>query len=97
MAQTGLRDRIDAVDEQLTALFAERMAIAAEIGRYKRRHGLPVLDAARETQKLEAAAAGVPDELKASVRALDISSTLFSIISAVHPRQKGQTPPPFSY
>ncbi len=39
----ALRQRIDAVDDQLMELLARRMEIAREIGRLKERHNLPVL------------------------------------------------------
>jgi len=47
------RDRIDAIDDQLSALFKERMDVAAKIGEYKKEHGLPLTDPAREEQILE--------------------------------------------
>lgn len=48
----GLRASLDAVDADLVRLFEQRMALAAEVAAYKREHGLPVLDAAREAQVL---------------------------------------------
>lgn len=47
------RDKINAVDEKLVALFCERMRIAAGIAEYKKERGLPVLDASREAALLE--------------------------------------------
>ena len=58
------RQKIDKIDEEMTRLFAERMALSAQIAVYKREHGLPVLDAAREREKLEAIEEKLPDELK---------------------------------
>jgi len=46
------RKRIDEVDDELLRLFIERMSIGREIAAYKREHGLPVLDSAREKEKL---------------------------------------------
>ena len=43
-----LRHQIDDIDNQLVALFKERMRVAANVAEYKRENGLPVLDAARE-------------------------------------------------
>ena len=48
------RDRIDKIDDQLEALFMERMEVAAQVGAYKKEHGLPVQDSAREKQILAA-------------------------------------------
>ena len=39
------REKIDAVDEKLVALFAERMELSRAIAEYKKENGLPVLDA----------------------------------------------------
>ena len=36
-----LRDRIDAIDEQLVALIAERMGVVDEVVKTKQAHGLP--------------------------------------------------------
>ena len=44
----ALRARIDAIDEQLVELLRSRMAVCAQVGDYKRAHGLPALDAERE-------------------------------------------------
>ena len=61
------RDRIDAIDDQLTALFKERMEVAAKIGEYKKANGLPITDSAREKQILEDRTADA-GELKPHVR-----------------------------
>ena len=49
----GWRRRIDAVDEQLVRLLNSRSACAVEIGRLKRRLGLPVYSPEREAWILE--------------------------------------------
>ena len=59
-----LRERIDAIDAEIIALFNGRTDVAAEIGAYKREHGLPVLDAVREREKIESAAALAADDLR---------------------------------
>ena len=46
------REQIDAIDDQLLRLFKERMSLARQIALYKKEHNLPVLDTARETEKL---------------------------------------------
>ena len=50
---TKLREEINEIDEQIVELFKKRMAIAAGVAEYKKEHGLPVLDAARERALLE--------------------------------------------
>ena len=46
------RREIDIIDEQILDLFARRMDVSAQVAAYKKEHGLPVLDAAREREKL---------------------------------------------
>lgn len=57
-----LRTQIDAIDRQLTELFLQRMAVTQQVGEYKLRNGIPVLDVSREQQVLAAKAAMAPDE-----------------------------------
>lgn len=47
-----IRTEIDAVDAELTRLFVRRMELSGRVAEYKRRNGLPVLDSAREAEKL---------------------------------------------
>ena len=46
----SLRQQIDAVDERLVALLAERFRITRRVGRIKADRGLPPQDALREAQ-----------------------------------------------
>ena len=57
-----LRTQIDAIDRQLTELFLQRMAVTQQVGEYKLRNGIPVLDVSREQQVLAAKAAMAPNE-----------------------------------
>lgn len=59
----ALRQRLDEADRALFAAFDERMALSDKIGAYKRAHGLPVLDAAREGEKRARIAAAAPEGL----------------------------------
>ena len=70
MTLEELRARIDAIDAELIRLFSDRMNVAAEIAAYKKEHGLPVLDADRERDKLDRAEALAPEELREDVSAL---------------------------
>nr|WP_086940935.1 bifunctional chorismate mutase/prephenate dehydrogenase [Thaumasiovibrio occultus] len=63
-----LRDKIDAVDKQMVALLAERLALVAQVGEVKSQHGLPIYAPDREAAMLasrrdEAAQQGVPPDL----------------------------------
>ena len=53
-----LRQEIDSIDAQIFALFEQRLAVAKQIGAYKKEHGLSVLDYSREVKK---------DQVKTSV------------------------------
>ncbi len=72
-----IRERIDAIDDQIIALFRERMAATNEVAAYKGAHGLPVLDRARERQKLADVAEKVPDDLR------DYAIVLFNLLFEV--------------
>jgi chorismate mutase/prephenate dehydratase len=46
------RQEIDRIDGEILALFQERMHLAAQIGNYKKDHGLPIFQPQREEEKL---------------------------------------------
>ncbi len=69
-----LRHQIDDIDNQLVALFKERMMVAAGIAEYKRENGLPVLDASRERALLSKVAELSDEEFE------DYTRTLYSTI-----------------
>ncbi|MGN1005014.1 MAG: bifunctional chorismate mutase/prephenate dehydratase [Aristaeellaceae bacterium] len=59
-----LRSKIDEIDAQLTKLFEARMDVAAEIGAWKRENHMPVLDTARERDKLNDIAAESREDMQ---------------------------------
>ena len=61
------RTEIDAADREMAQLFCRRMRAVAQVAAYKKEHGLPVLDAAREDAVVQKNLALLPD---ASLRAL---------------------------
>ena len=65
-----LRTQIDVIDAQILDLFAKRTSLATQIGAYKRKHSLSILDSSREQQKIEMAKASVPEYLKPSTVSL---------------------------
>ncbi len=65
-----LRIQLDDIDQQLVALFAKRMEICAEVGRFKKANNRPTLDSSRERAKLVAVSQMVPEELQTYVRSL---------------------------
>ena len=68
MPLTKLRDQIDAVDQQIIDLLAERLRLVGEVGEVKTKHGLPIYVPEREAAMLakrreEAEQKGVPANL----------------------------------
>ncbi len=59
---SDVRKDLDRIDTSIMQLFEERMQCADEVAAYKSAHGLPILDRARERQKLASVSEKVPDE-----------------------------------
>ena len=68
------RKEIHSIDDQLIALFAQRMETAEKIAEYKKANGLRVLDARREKEKMREILDKTPDDLREYV------SSLYSLI-----------------
>lgn len=65
-----LREQIDKIDDQLVTLFVRRMEVAAKIADYKKAHALPILDPAREQEKLQDVAEKAGNEMADYTRQL---------------------------
>jgi monofunctional chorismate mutase len=63
MELSTLRQQIDAVDEQLVALFLQRMEIVKNVAQYKIDNNLPVFHADREQAVIEKARSRAPQEM----------------------------------
>ena len=74
MTLEELRARIDKIDKEMIRLFSDRMDVAAEIARYKKDHGLKVLDARRERDKLRQVEELSPEALR------EYASSLYSLL-----------------
>ena len=74
MTLEELRIRIDEIDKEMIRLFSDRMDVAAEIARYKKEHGLKVLDARRERDKLRQVEELSPETLR------DYAASLYSLL-----------------
>ena len=68
------RKQIDDIDDQLVKLFEQRMEVTKGIVAYKQEHGMKILDAGREREKLAAVCAKVKPELR------NYTSVLYSSI-----------------
>lgn len=77
MELSDYREQIDQIDQELLALFAKRMQTSVGIADYKREHGLPVLDAGREREKLARIVQAAPQGLQEE--AVSLFRLLFSL------------------
>lgn len=57
-----LRSKIDAIDDQIIALFESRMALVKDIGNFKKQSQINVLDTDRETIVLSRVKAQLQDK-----------------------------------
>lgn len=57
----ALREQIDALDQQLFAVLAERFKVTAQVGQLKKQYQLPAQDVVREAQQLEKTAKLIAD------------------------------------
>jgi len=56
------REEINQVDEEMAKLFVRRMRAVEKVAKYKKEHGIPVLDSSREDQVIRKNSALVEDE-----------------------------------
>lgn len=57
MELAALRKQIDIIDRQLIELLEQRMDVSSGVAAYKKASGMPILDASREEEKLQAVGA----------------------------------------
>ena len=76
MELSDIRKEIDAVNDQMLELFLRRMALSEQVAACKRAQGLPVLNAQREQEILDAVAAKSGDMAPYARR---LFSTLFEL------------------
>ncbi|MCL1844668.1 MAG: chorismate mutase [Defluviitaleaceae bacterium] len=70
MELMDLRKKIDGIDDELLALFEKRMGVIIDVAAFKKSKNMPVLDRAREAEKLAAAAAKASPEMQKYARIL---------------------------
>lgn len=78
-----IRVEIDAIDRQIVELFEQRMALTSQVAEYKIATGKAVFDAAREEEKLNAAASMVHSSENA-----EAVRELFTDIMAISRKQQ---------
>ena len=75
------RREIDSIDAQIFDLFEQRIAVAKQIGAYKKEQDLAVLDSSREDAKGDQVKASVSNELEPY--ALELLEVLMNAAKAV--------------
>ena len=76
-----LRQEIDSIDAQIFGLFEQRIAVAKQIGAYKKEQDLTVLDQSRENTKRDQVKAIVSSKLEPY--ALELLEVLMKAAKAV--------------
>jgi len=77
------RREIDRIDDELVRLFEARMRTADGVAEWKRAHGVPVLDAGREREKLREITEKLPEELR------DHGAALYSLLFELSRSRQG--------
>ena len=88
MTLTDCRRELDEADRALLAAFVRRMELAEPIADWKKAHGLPVRDEAREREKLAAVREQVPPALADSAE--ELYRTLFRLSREFQSRRNGE-------
>ena len=86
-----LRNKIDAIDEELVRLFVERMGISAQVADYKRERNLPIFVPAREREILQKVAEQAGPEFGNYTRVL--YSMLFELSRSYQQKRNEQATP----
>ncbi len=74
------RDKIDQIDDQICALFKQRMEVVVQVAQYKKENGLPVLNSSREREILARACGQCGEELELYTKLL--FNTIFDLSRA---------------
>lgn len=72
-----LRTKIDDIDEKIVKLLKERLSVAEEIGKEKKRQSLPIENLARETEILDKVSSEFPKEVEKEVK--EVYQTIFTL------------------
>ena len=89
MELNDYRTQIDAVDDEIVRLFQKRMDIAANIAAFKKENGLPILQTAREREKLADVTGKAREDMRSYLRVL--YSLLFEL-SRTYQEKGARTP-----
>jgi len=88
-----IRNNIDAIDDQLTELFCQRMSLSAQVADYKKANNLPIFVPARERAILQKVAEKAGPEFENYTRVL--YSMLFELSRSYQSKRNGVISPLF--
>ena len=80
-----IRTQLDDIDNQMTALFSQRMNLVRDVAAYKREHGLPILDTGREREIINRVSLRTGEDLEHYAKLL--YQTLFNVSKAYQSQQ----------
>ena len=73
MDLSEIREQIDAIDQELVQCFVKRMALSAQVAKYKKEHNLPIYVPERELQVLDKVAAQAGSDMSDYIKTLYVS------------------------
>ncbi|MBE5787035.1 MAG: bifunctional chorismate mutase/prephenate dehydratase [Clostridiales bacterium] len=76
----NIRNQLDTIDDQMIALFAQRMQLVSQVAEYKKEKGLPILDTGRERQIINRVSLAAGEELEHYAKLM--YQTLFNVSRA---------------
>ena len=86
-----LREQIDSIDSQLTALFEERMKASEDVALYKKEHALPIFDSSREEEVIKRNSEYINDSIIKEVKNKELGKSLVSKIYGLTPNENSPT------
>ena len=81
------RKQIDTIDDEIVRLFQQRMDVAAQIAQFKQENNLPILQSAREREKLADVSGKAREDMQSYLRVL--YSLLFELSRTYQEKQHG--------
>lgn len=83
-----IRNQINSVDDELSALFIKRMELAGEVARFKAENNLPILNRSRERDIISRLSAMYPEDMSLYIKVL--YNTLFDLSRSYQGRLTGK-------
>lgn len=87
-----LRTQLDAIDEHLLALVAQRAAMVEQVDALKAAHGVPFRDPAREQQLVDALVSAARERYGNTLRDDDVRTLMHAVLAACRPATRADGP-----